>query len=285
MRKIVKPIRWLFEKVPDFTLFLSGFLIPVFLKSISQMTKPSAYVFSIALPVLVALAVSALISLRTQISREVDRSHLAVRFYPKSPEAEGDAEIYDPIIDRIQGAKRSVKILGSLRDPNARSSSARQRYFKEIENVIQKRVNGSKDFVYERLIQVARRDFDGNVSYQEMTALRSTAVDSFTFDHCRRVQEMTEGSGKVQVFFRQTPPVMPMVTLILVDDNYVILCLPWLEKNGVNELDTQQLGKGFFFHDFGGDLCSEMSAMFNIAKHYSPPVYKFDDDKGSSKEV
>lgn len=284
MRKIKRFAHWLFERLPHLTIFLSGFLIPVFLKSISQLMTPGAAFFSIAFPLFAAFAITTLLYLRIQISQEVDRGRLTVRFYPKSPEAEGDAEVYDPIIYRIRGARRSVKVLGALRDPSASSSSARQRYFREIENIIQKRVNEGKDFVYERLVQVDLGEHNpSGASYSHVTSLCSSTVDQLTFEHCKRSLQITEISGKVQVFLRQTPPVMPIVTLILIDEDYVILCLPWLEKNGVNELDTQQLGKGFVFHDVGSGLYSEMAAMFNVAKFFSPPIHKFIDDRDEAR--
>lgn len=285
MRKIKRTLRWFFEKLPNVTIFFSGFLIPVFVKSVSASLKPGTTLFSVALISFAVLSITTLLYLRIQISHEVDRSHLMVKFHQKTAEAEGDAEIYDPIIYRIRTAKRSVRVFGSLRNPVAQSSSARQRYFSEIEKIIRKKVNEGDAFIYERLVQA---DFNKSTdsteaSYRQVTTLLSSTVDNLTFEHCQKVLKLTENSGKVQVFLRQTPPVMPMITLVLVDDNFVILCLPWLERNGATNLEAQQLGKGFVFHDTGSGLCSEMAAMFNVAAHHSPPIYELVNDREAAE--
>jgi len=281
MKGMKRTVVWLFERLHHVIIFLVGLLVSTFLKSVSP--TPGTALFDVVLIVFAALSITTLLYLRIQISKEVDRSRLTVRFHPKSPEAEGDAEIYDPIISRIREAKRSVRVLGSMREPKAKSSSARQRYFNEIEGVIKKKINEGNSFVYERLVQV---DFGNSSrsdsSYRQMTTLLSSTVDQLTYEHCEKVVKQAENSGKVQVFLRQTSSVMPMITLVLIDESYVILCLPWLERDGINELDTQQLGKGFIFHDFNSGLFSEMSAMFNVATHHSPPIYEFIDDRSSA---
>lgn len=283
MKKLKSSVRWVLDRLHHVLVFLGGFTIPVFFKSAPHMT-PETKLFSVGLIMFALLSITTLIYLRLEISREVDRSHLTVRFHPKSPEADGDAEVYDPIIYHIRRAKRSVKVLGSVREPSAKSSLARQRYFSEIENVIQRKVNEGNSFVYERLVQVESADpSSSEASYKQMTTLLSSTVDQLTYEHCEKVVNLAENSGKVQVFLRQTSPVMPMITLVLIDDTYVILCLPWLERDGARELDTQQLGKGFVFHDHGSGLFQEMAAMFNVAAHHSRPIHEFVNNSDESR--
>lgn len=269
--------------LPGLTQFLAGFLVPVVFKMFSSdaAATPDSAWFPTLLIIFVALSVTTLLYLRADISREVERSYLNVKFHYKVDDNAGDDEIYDPIIRRIREARKSVRILGSFRQPGAKPSPARDRYFKAIEEILLKKSDARTKFVYERFVQVADtpRNPDPSRSVGQLTTLHSSQVDSMTYDHCEHVMQLMKRPGRVQYFLKQIGPVMPMVTIILVDDNYLVICLPWIEREKGKELETEQLGKGLFFHDREGAFCAEMDAMLNVISYHSWPILDLIDDQ------
>lgn len=283
LRKIKLGLRKALNWLPGLTQFLAGFLIPVAFKMISS--NPAVPLGSAWVPTLLilfaSLSITTLLYLRADISREVERSHLNVKFHYKVDDDTSDDEIYDPIIRRVREAKRSVRILGSFRMPGAKPSPARDKYFKAIEEILRRKSNAGTKFVYERFIQVADapRNPDPSQSLAQLTTLSASKVDDMTFEHCRSIIRLMNQPGRVQYFLKQVGPVMPMVTIVLVDDNYLVICLPWIEREKGKELETEQLGKGLFFHDREGTFCAEMDAMFNVVSYHSWPILDLLDDR------
>jgi len=279
------------NKLQWLTTFSSVLLIPVILRAFAlQQIKVSALTVDLLIIFLVMLAMATLASLSGAISREVDRSRVTVTFHYKTALQESDSAIYDPILHRLSRAKESVKILGSLRSPESNSSKARERYYELIEHIVQQKILGGNKFVYERIVQLSDDTALGNQEdLRSATTLTASRVDELTFDHCRRVMELTRNAGRVKFLPSQVRAILPVITLIIIDDEYIILCLPWVDMEGsTRAVDTQQLGKGLFFHDREGRegaFSGEMHSLFTTIVPLGQPILSLHDDRASRPEL
>lgn len=214
----------------------------------------------------VLIALASLTTTRIAIADEIDRSRIAVYARYKAATPEGDTEIYKPIIRRMGDAKKSIRIMGSHRDANSRSSQSRTNYYREIDELLKERIQRGEHFLYERIIQVDEVRPGG--------VLEDDQVDPVLFEHCTSVlNEINNDPGRIELHMKQTAKTFPSLTLIIIDDSDVIVCLPHVNRDGA-AFNMQQLGTALFFQDREGTFWRDMGRTFEKISLYASPIQR-----------
>lgn len=209
-------------------------------------------------------------TIREDIAREVERSRITVGFHYKIATHEGDSEIYEPMIRRIAAAKKSVRVMGSCRIPTVEESEGRKRYYAKIDEILKRKIEENADFMYERIIQVSKSPQSGTLSSKD--------VDRRTYMHCQNLlNKLMSESRRVVIYLKQVKAPLPPLTLIIIDEKDVIICLPWVEWKA-SGFETYQLGKGLFFHDREVEFSSEMKKLLDEISNHATAIDNLQDD-------
>jgi hypothetical protein len=216
-------------------------------------------------------------TIRDDIAREVERSRITVSFHYKIATQEGDSEIYEPMIRRIAAAKKSVRVMGSCRIPTVKESEGRKAYYTKIDEILKRKIDQNADFMYERIIQVSKIPQSGTLSSED--------VDRRTYLHCQNLlDKLMPESRRVVIYLKQVKAPLPPLTLIIIDEKDVIICLPWVEWKA-SGFETFQLGKGLFFHDREVEFSSEMRKLFDEISNHATAIDSLRDDAGYGNDA
>lgn len=269
---MVERFRWLVGGLPQTLISLGvGVVGAIVVKAWSAREIPFGGLgFYLLLIVLILLTVTTLVTIRNDIAREVERSRITVSFHYKIATQEGDSEIYEPMIRRIAAAKTSVRIMGSSRIPMIEESDGRKKYYAKIDEILKRKIDQNADFRYERIIQVSKTPESGTLSSQE--------VDRRTYLHCHNLlNKLMLEPRRVVFYLKQVKAPLAPLTLIIIDERDVIICLPWVEWK-TSGFETHQLGKGLFFHDREVEFSSEIKKLFDEISNHARAIDSLRND-------
>jgi hypothetical protein len=215
---------------------------------------------NIVIVAFVLLAIFLITATRIDIVEEIDRARIAMYVRYKSATQEGDREIYNPIIRRMRDAKSSIRIMGSFRESASESSASRKEYYTEMYSIVTEKIKKNRAFFYERIVQVNE--------VRAGRVLHRNQVDAVLFQHCVDLLEEVKAG---ELHLRQVEKILPSLTLVIIDDSDVIICLPHIDRDG-SDFSMQQLGTALFFKDREGTFWREMGRTFRQINQFASEI-------------
>lgn len=192
-------------------------------------------------------------------------------------------EVYRRATEIIRGAQRRVLVISAYIPPKpaAKMPSDRPGYLEAIEHVIRRQIDTPKgpSFTYQRILQSSRADEVDHILRDDLLGEEPEQ----TFEHCRRVFEMTkeEKCDRIDIRLFIGEPVPSLPSLLVVDDRYVLVAFisPY-HRFGEREQSVEMIG-AIFVEDRTGQVVAESERIFNRFAHASKRVFAIGNSEGA----
>lgn len=202
----------------------------------------------------IVFSVAVVASLRKEISSGLLQSRLSTRIYYATNVPGGDLALYDAIIESISSANESIRVVSLFRSPTLKSSPAREKYYRELNKILETKHRRGERFRYERILQV-KEVLPGKIGPDQ--------TDLVTYEHCKLVTELQKSQTALTIRLRQVPDILSTISFVIVDDREVMLAIPSVTRTEDEQLEASRLGTIVFFTDPDGSLTREMRHLFD----------------------
>lgn len=263
MNKFIKSLRMFFKA--ELVTFLAGILVSAFAELLFGKVIP----WNVSLVAIVTIAFAALttfvlVGIRRDIQASLVQSRLSVNVYHALRTLRGDFSLYDPVIDMIETAKDSIRVVGLYRPQSLAITPGRKKYYQVLGDLLETKRRSNERFLYERIIQV------GQV---KPGTLSSDQVDELTFKHCDQLVHLQHQRTGLSVHLRQLPDVLGALSFVVIDDRTVVFAIPAANPGEAKDPKALHLGTVIVFTDPEGLLTKEMLSLFNELCLSADPVY------------
>lgn len=203
----------------------------------------------------VVLAIAFLVGIRQDINARLMQSRLSTKVYHAQETPKGDVPLYDPVIDIIRSAKKSVRVVGLYRPMSLTGKVGRRTYYRALIDMLEAKRKRGEKFLYERILQVME------VVPGE---LRRAQVDPVTFEHCEHLVALKKEKTSLTIHLRQIPDILGAMSFLIIDDREIVFAIPSVASvaNRTGDPRALQLGTGVVFTDPDGILAGEMLSLF-----------------------
>jgi hypothetical protein len=245
--------------------FLAGLLASVAVRALFGSLIPlNLGALLILFLVFVVFATTVIVNIRQDLLARLTQSGLEPRVFYAKKSADGDRLLYDPVIDMINSAHSSLRVVSLYRSPAMQSSPGRIRYYYAIDKVLDQHHRAGTHFKYERILQV-----------QDITPgkLDSTKVDQLTLQHCRHISDLHTQGTSLSLHLRQIPSVLSSLSFLIIDNKHIVFGIPTPIRCEDGKLKATQLGTALAFTDYEGSLVREISQLFDDLLLTADPIY------------
>ncbi len=253
MNRLIKALSNAFTA--QFVTFIAGVLISEFFSAVFGAAIPwNEGLVAIASICFVVLAIAVLAGIRQDVNARLVQSRLSVNVHYALRTPQGDAALYDPVIDIIAKAKESVRVIGLYRPPSLEITSGRKKYYDALASLLEAKRRRNERFRYERVIQVDKID-PGKLS--------SNQVDALTFEHCKQLVKLQKQRTTLTVHLWQLPDILGSLSFVIVDDRIVIFAIPAANPSDAKDPRALHIGTVVVFTDPEHSLAKEMFNLYD----------------------
>lgn len=168
-----------------------------------------------------------------------------------------NAKIFNSVLRSVDNAEDSIHVLSSTPTSSSEPNEARENYFSEFTNIVERKLSSGKDLTYSRIVQ-SGNEVNG-------TELALDNDDCFK-DHCKVI--LGKNNHLLTPVFSRIPPLLRGIDLFVIDNNKLIILLPRIERNK-NTLDASSVGVGIFFSDASGKLPQKTQHLLRKLNSYA----------------
>ncbi len=240
---------------PQVVTFVVGVLTSIGVRALFGGIVPLTVDLLVLLTIaLVVIAMATLLSVRHQALALLQPT-LAARVYKAIGGPGQDVRLYDPIMQILAAATKSIRVVGLCRPPDLDVTTGRSRYYRTLTDLIETRHRHRQEFLYERIVQVENAD-----SHEQLTP---SDTDSLTYEHCAQVLDLKRRGTALTIHMSRVCPVLRSFSFLIVDDRDLIFVIPAVRRTDKGELTAIHLGTAVVFTDPQGALIGEMLALFH----------------------
>lgn len=262
MRRILVQLQSTFTG--ELVSFVAGLLAATVIGAIlDQVIRIDLGLTLIVFVLFVVFATATLVRMRNDVTDRLRQFALNVHTYYASRSNAGDKTLYDPIIPKITSAKESLFVVGLHRPQTMQSSQARVKYYKAIEDLLEKHQKQGSRFKYERIIQVK------SVGHR---SLDSSQLDIVTLKHCKHILGLQGRRSLLSLQMRQMPDVLGSMSFVIIDEKELLLAIPTVNRDNSSNLKASDLGAVVSFTDNEGSLVREMLQLFDELRLSAEPI-------------
>lgn len=273
MDKLQKLLRNRFT-VGFLTLFGGWFVSYIIETIIGNVIPLSMGIIFVVFVIFIIFVLILFVDLRKDISERDTRTRLNSRVYYADKTPGGDKILYDPVIDIIKQAEKSIRVIGLYRPSTLPVTPGRKKYYQALHDFLETKQKRAQPFLYDRIIQVS------NVRPGQIS---SDQVDPLTFSHIRDLLSLQKNKSSVTIRLRQIPDILGSLSFVIVDDRDIIFALPDVAHSDTVERRGFHLGSGVVFTDNDGALVKELIHIFEELCYPADPIFSVSPDSQSSK--